>query len=224
MKKSAKVIKLHPVKKATKENRIKNIDGVKYFNNAQIKQLRRTVRDQADLDIQKGKVTGQREWMVIDVLTSTGIRVSEAANIRCGDIKAGYGQSELFVRDGKGSISRTIQIPDYLKKHLKQFLKWKREHSESTGNDDHLFVGQRGPWSRQAIHQVVKTYLKVLDLCDSGKSAHALRHSYAVQLYRQQRDLRTVQKQLGHVSIQSTQIYADVTKEDIQDQLWGFWN
>jgi len=222
MEKSAKVIRLHPVKKARK--RITNIDWVKYFNQSQIKLLRRTVRDQADLDIQKGKVTGLREWMAIDVLTSTGIRVSEAANIRCGDIRAGYAESELFIRDGKGSISRTIQIPEYLKKHLKQFLKWKRERSEATGNDDHLFVGQRGAWSSQAIQQIIKKYLKALDLYEPGKSVHALRHSYAVQLYRQQRDLRAVQKQLGHASIQSTQIYADVTREDIQDQLRGFWN
>ena len=121
MNKSAKVIRLHPVKTAKK--RITNIDGIKYFNDTQIKLLRRTVRDHADLDIQKGKVTGLREWMVIDVLTSTGIRVSEAANIRCGDIKAGYGQSELFVRDGKGSIARTIQIPEYLKKHFNHLAK-----------------------------------------------------------------------------------------------------
>jgi len=222
MEKSAKVIRLHPVKTAKK--RITNIDGIKYFNHAQIKLLRRTVRDHADLDIQKGKVTGLREWIAIDLLTSTGIRVSEAANIRCGDIKAGYGQSELFIRDGKGSISRTIQIPEYLKKHLKRFVNWKRERNEPTGINDHLFVGQRGPWSSQAIQQVVKKYLKALDLYEIGKSVHALRHSYAVQLYRQQRDLRAVQKQLGHVSIQSTQIYADVTKEDIHDQIKGFWN
>jgi site-specific recombinase XerD len=65
--------------------RIKSVDGIKYFNEKQIKLLRRTVREQAELDEQRGNVTGIKEWMVIDLLTSTGLRVSEAANLRCGD-------------------------------------------------------------------------------------------------------------------------------------------
>jgi len=39
--------------------------------------------------------------MAIDLLTSTGMRVAEASNIRCGDIKAGYSESAIFIRDGK---------------------------------------------------------------------------------------------------------------------------
>ncbi len=202
---------------------IQNIDGIKYFNQQQIKLLRRTVRDQATLDLERAQVTGIREWMAIDLLTSTGLRVSEAADVRCGDLKAGYGESALFVRDGKGGKSRTVQIPDSLKKHLKQFVTWKQSRGEPTGQDDYLFVGKRGPWTAQAVQQLVKKYLKTLDLYESEKSVHALRHSYAVEFYRQQRDLRALQKQLGHASVQTTQISADVTAEDIQKQIKGLW-
>jgi site-specific recombinase XerD len=202
---------------------IENIDGIKYFNQQQIKLLRRTVRDQATLDLERGQVTAVREWMAIDLLTSTGLRVSEAADVRCGDLKAGYGESALFVRNGKGSRSRTIQIPDSLKKHFKQFITWKESRGEPTGADDYLFVGKRGPWTAQAVQQLVKKYLKALGLYESEKSVHALRHSYAVEFYRQQRDLRALQKQLGHASVQTTQIYADVTAEDIQKQIKGLW-
>jgi len=139
-------------------------------------------------------------------------------------LKLGYAESELFIRDGKGSKPRTIQIPESLKKHLKQCLKWKKSRGEPVSEDDHVFVGQRGPWTSQAIQQIVKKYLKALGLYENGKSAHALRHSYAVELYRKEKDLRAVQKQLGHSSVQSTQIYADVTKEDIQGQIKNFWN
>ena len=212
------------VKSKTRKMKIRNVDGIKYFTEKQIKAIRRTVRDQAVLDKEKGKVTGIREWMAIDFITSTGVRVSEAANVRCGDLKIGYGQAEIFVREGKDSVSGHVEIPDSLKKHLKQYLKWKENRREPTGHDDHLFIGQRGPWGSQAVQQIVKKYLKTLGLYESGKSVHALRHSYAVQLYAKEKDLRAVQKQLRHVSIQSTMVYADVSKEEIQSQIKGLWN
>jgi site-specific recombinase XerD len=202
---------------------IQNIDGIKYFNQQQIKLLRRAVRDQAVLDIDRNQVTAVREWMAIDLITCTGLRVAEAANVRCGDIRAGYGESALFVRDGKGSKSRTVQVPDSLKKHLKQFVAWKASRNEPTGQDDYLFIGQRGPWTAQAVQQLTKKYLKALGLYENEKSVHALRHSYAVEFYRQERDLRALQKQLGHSSVQTTQIYADVMAEDIQAQIKGLW-
>jgi len=221
------IIKLAFPKKESapeKKQRIKNVDGVKYFNEKQIKLLRRTVRDQSELDVQKGGVTAIREWLAVDLLTCTGLRVSEAANLRCGDLKLGYAESKLFLRDGKGGISGHVVIPDSLKKHLKGFLSWKEKNGEATGEDDHLFVGQRGAWTSQAIQQIVKKYLKQLGLYENGKSVHALRHSYGVELYSKEKDLRAVQKQLRHRSIQSTLIYADVTAEDIQNQVKGLWN
>src|SRR5208283_3234100 len=211
-------------KVSTKASRqILNIDGIKYFNQQQIKLLRRAVRDQAVLDIDRNQVTAVREWMAIDLITCTGLRVAEAANLRCGDIRAGYGESALFVRDGKGAKSRTVQIPDSLKRHLKQFIVWKASRGEPITQDDHLLLGQRGPWTAQAIQQLVKKYLKALGLYENEKSVHALRHSYAVEFYKQQKDLRALQKQLGHSSIETTQIYADVTAEDIQKQIRGLW-
>ena len=204
--------------------RIRNVDGVKYFNEKQIKLLRRTAREQAEIDEQKGNVTGIREWIVIDLLTSTGMRVSEAANLRCGDLKIGYSESKIYVREGKGRVSGHVVINGSLKKRLKAFLSWKRALGEDSGDDDYLFVGQRGPWTSQAIQQIVKKYLKKLDLYEKGKSVHALRHSYAVELYSKEKDLRVVQKQLRHVSIQSTLVYADVTDETLSHQINGLWN
>jgi integrase/recombinase XerD len=84
-------------------------------------------------------------------------------------------------------------------------------------------MGQRGGWTSQAIQQIVKKYLKALKLYEKRKSAHALRHSYGVELYSREKDLRAVQKQLRHISIQSTLIYADVTDENIAGQIKGLW-
>ncbi len=214
---SAKIIKFPA--KGKRRMRVRNIDGIKYFNQRQIRMLRRSARDQSAT----GKMTNVREWMAIDLLTCTGLRVSEAADLRCGDLKIDYGQSKIFVRNGKGYLSAHVIIPESLKGHLKRFLKWKEQRGESVTDDDRLFIGQRGPMTSQAVQQIVKKYLKALNLYENGKSAHALRHSYGVELYRKEKDLRAVQKQLRHVSVQSTMIYADVTDEDIQDQVKGLW-
>ena len=64
----------------------------------------------------------------------------------------------------------------------------------------------------------------VLIICPDEFAVHALRHSYAVELYSKDKDLRAVQKQLRHVSIQSTLVYADVTDESIGNQIRGLWN
>jgi len=106
---------------------------------------------------------------------------------------------------------------------VKQFIAWKESRGESTGVDDHIFIGQSGPWTTQAIQQLVKKYLKQPGLYESEKSVHPLRHSYAVEFYRKEKDLRALQKQLGHASVQTTQIYADVSVEDIQTQIRGLW-
>jgi integrase/recombinase XerD len=213
-----------PSKSKTRSKARKSGDGFKYFTDLQIKLLRRTARDAAQLALQKNQVTAVRDWMLIDLLTSTGMREAEAADMRCGDIRAGYGQSACCVRHGKGDKSREIQIPSSLRAHLKTFLVWKKSQGEATGPDDHLFTGQRGPWTPWAVGQIVKQRLRRLGLYEPGKSAHSLRHSYATELYKQKRDLRAVQKQLGHASVQTTQRYADVLVEDIQEQIKGLWN
>jgi len=57
---------------------VTNIDGVKYYSDQQIKLLRRAARDQAALDLDRGQVTAVREWMAIDLITSSGLRVSRS--------------------------------------------------------------------------------------------------------------------------------------------------
>jgi integrase/recombinase XerD len=213
-----------PSKSKLRSRTRRDSDGFKYFTHLQIRLLRRTARCASKLAFQKNQVTAVREWMLIDLLTSTGMREGEAADICCGDILAGYGQSACYIRHGKGDRARTIEIPASLRAHLKSFLVWKQGRGEATEKNACLFIGQRGPWKPWAVGQIVKQHLRQLGLYEPGKSAHSLRHSYATELYRQKRDLRAVQKQLGHASVQTTQHYADVLREDIQEQIQGLWN
>jgi site-specific recombinase XerD len=199
-------------------------DTIKYFSEPEIKAIRKAAREHSEADDSKGRVTGVRAWMIIDLLTCTGLRVSEAANLKVGDLKVGYGQHEVHVENGKGNVSGTVVIPPGLATHLRSFLSWKQSQNEGTSPHDRLFIGKRGSMTCQAIQQIVKGYLKRLGLYEKGKSVHSLRHSYAVSLYQEKKDLRAVQKQLRHVSIQSTLVYADVSKEEIYEQVKGMWN
>jgi integrase/recombinase XerD len=199
-------------------------DKIKYFSKGEIKLIRKAAREHHEADISKDRVTGVRGWMIVDLLTCTGLRVSEASNLKVGDLKIGYGQSEIYVENGKGNVSGTVVIPAGLKTHLKSFLAWKESQGEGVADSDFLFIGKKGKMGNQGLQLIVKGYLKQLGLYQPGKSAHSLRHSYGVSLYSKERDLRAVQKQLRHVSIQSTLVYADVSKTDLERQVKGLWN
>ncbi|MCH9007055.1 integrase, partial [candidate division KSB1 bacterium] len=69
--------------------------GPKYFTEKQVKLIRRTARDAARL----GKLKDARNWMLIDLLTSSGLREAEAADVRVGDLRLGYDEASIFVRN-----------------------------------------------------------------------------------------------------------------------------
>ncbi len=76
----------------------------------------------------------------------------------------------------------------------------------------------------QAFQLMVKKYLKQLGLYEKGKSIHSLRHSYATQLARKCKDIRMVQRQLGHESSRTTEIYAAILPEDVQKEIKCLWS
>jgi integrase/recombinase XerD len=193
---------------------------IKFFNDRQIEALRKRLRTRAKTG-KKGAVT---EWAIIDTLVQSGIRVSECADLRCRSLKDGYGECALFIAHGKGNKDRYVQISENLKDHLRKFIAWKIDHDEAVGGNDYLFIGQRGAISAQGIQVIVKKHLKALGIYELKKSVHSLRHSYATRYYREsQHDIRGLQKQLGHSSVVTTQIYADTTPEEIQANVNKLW-
>jgi len=210
------------VRPRTKHDKKKTVslDGPKFFSEREIKMLRKHSRDKAET----GNLKDVRNWMIIDLLTSSGLREFEACSLQIKHLKIGHGHSEILVENGKGGISGTTIIPASLKSHLKAFLSWKQGRGEAIGDDSYLFVGQRGPWTVRAVQESVKNSLRATGLYETGKAVHSLRHSFATELYRKTKDLRLVQKQLRHKSISSTTIYADVTNSEIEESVKGLWN
>jgi len=183
----------------------------KYLSDEEVKRLIHTCSNAAQLAQAKGNVIAVRDWMIIDLALNTGLRVAELSNLKIEDLHLDYGEKSLTVRNGKGNKARNVKFGSELKKHLKEYL------DSRTDDSPYLFPSSRGEqMSRSAIQKVVKKWMEEAGLPDHF-SVHSLRHTYATRLYKaSNHNLRLVQKQLGHSSIQTTQVYADVSDTDVE--------
>ena len=187
---------------------------IRYLTTEELTRLRRHAEARALQAREKGTIGAVRAWALLDTLLSSGLRASEVAALHVDDCLLGYGQASLVVRHGKGGKHREVFIPQELKTHLKAFLTWRRAHGEDVAEDAPVFIGQRGPLTRNGVWRLVKSLMAAVGL-DPRYATHSCRHSYATHMYRASgNDLEVVQEQLGHASIKTTTIYAKVTKED----------
>ena len=153
-----------------------------------------------------------RNLTIIDVLYSTGCRVSELCNISLSDIDLDDSYIKL---KGKGSKERIVPIGTELKQNLLIYLKIRETFIKSKG--EALFLSKsKNELDRTAVFRIIKnTALKVS--LDSTIHPHTLRHSTATHMLEGGCDLRTVQEFLGHSSVSTTQIYTKVTKEFLEE-------
>ncbi len=157
-----------------------------------------------------------RDWMILHIALDTGLRVSEICALRIRDLILDRDAASLVVRDGKGHKKRGVRIGEPLRDHLERFLIWKRTVGEAVTASAPLLVSSRTgkALTRTAVYRVFKDAAEAVGL-PARFSIHSCRHTYASMLYRSSEfNIRLVQKQLGHSSIQTTQIYADVLSED----------
>lgn len=180
----------------------------KYMTAEEVKALRKSTEEKALVDLAKGRTTWPRIWMLIDLATRSGLRVAELANLKISDIELGKDPCLKVI--GKGQKRRIVYIDKGLSKHIKKHIR-----SEDLSEDDHLLVSShKKGYTTRALQKHFKTACKVAGLPEHY-SIHAARHTYATQLYQGTKNLREVQKQLGHAKVSTTSVYADVTKEDI---------
>ncbi len=169
----------------------------------------------ADAALRDGKKRPVRDWAILHVALDAGLRVSEICDLRIRDVILEQDHASLIVRDGKGGKKRGVRMGSALRQHLVDFIAWKETVGESVSGRAPLFVSSRkGPLTRTAIYRIFRNQADAVDI-PKRFSIHSCRHTYASLLYRASDfNLRLVQKQLGHRSIQTTQIYADVLSED----------
>ena len=154
-----------------------------------------------------------RNRTVIDVLYSTGCRVSELCDINISDIDL----DEKYLKlKGKGSKQRIVPIGSMLYKNLMQYLNVRETFLQNRGEP--LFLSKsKNKLDRTAVFRIIKKTAKNISL-QTDVHPHTLRHSAATHMLEGGCDLRTVQEFLGHSSVSTTQIYTKVTKEFLEEE------
>lgn len=164
-------------------------------------------------------LAGLRDRAILDLLFSTGLRVSELCNLKKEDIN--LKKSEFSV-SGKGGKIRVVFLDHQAKNSLSHYLSRRLDHSEylflSYGRKktDSENLKPKKPITPRSVQRMIKKYALAAGLTKKV-SPHTLRHSFATDLLVSGADLRSVQSLLGHASITTTQIYTHLTDRHLAE-------
>ena len=152
------------------------------------------------LNFKPKNIQETRDMAIVELIYSSGLRVSEAANVDLNDFE----ESGNFLRVlGKGSKTRLVPVGRFAQSAID---KWIKERKKISTIDEALFVNLRGGRiSTRSIQERIKSLALMQGL--PPVNPHMLRHSFATHLLESSGDLRSIQELLGHSSLSTTQIY-----------------
>ncbi|MCU0105689.1 tyrosine-type recombinase/integrase [Acholeplasma vituli] len=159
---------------------------------------------------------GMRNYLIFDMLYSTGIRASELCGLKTTDIEL---SNECILIHGKGSKDRYVIIHSKLAETLKSYLTYTRPLLLSKGDtleNKSVFINYKGTslttrGLRVILNQLFENAGELIHV-----SPHMLRHSFASSLLNNGADLRVVQELLGHEHLKTTQVYTHLTTEKMR--------
>lgn len=169
-----------------------------------------------------GDLIKYRDKAIMEMLFSTGLRVSELAKLRRDQVNI---NKDEFTVTGKGRKSRVVFVSEQAKYWLKKYLETR------TDVNPHLFVSHaknreseksrnqkndERPLTERSIQRLVQKYARAAGITKQV-TPHTLRHSYATDLLQNGADIRSVQTMLGHSSITTTQIYTHITDRELRN-------
>jgi len=159
-------------------------------------------------------VAGLRDKAILELLYSSGLRVSELINLKVNDL---FFDDEIVRVLGKGSKERIVPMGSSAIEWIKKYLLHSRPSLEKKmKSQNHLFLNKKGTkLSRMAIWQIVDKYSKEAGI-EKEVHPHIFRHSFATHLLEGGADLRAVQEMLGYADISTTQIYTHVDRNYIK--------
>jgi integrase/recombinase XerD len=151
------------------------------------------------LDLTKNK----RHKLLIELLYSTGLRVSEAVNIRIQDLQ--FDEKTAFVKYGKGKKERFVKLSNRFIVHAKSYLKRRKSQSQ------YLFSSRKGSLTTRQAERIVKNAALRANI-QKKVFCHALRSTFATHMLDSGIDIRLIQELLGHANLATTQRYTKVSK------------
>lgn len=161
-----------------------------------------------------------RDCALVELLYSTGARISELIDLNRNDVKDPITSLRLL---GKGGKERIVPVGKYAVAALEKYLVRARPAllasgtSGTSGHEKALFLNLRGTrLSRQSAWEIIRTAAKNAGI-EVEISPHTMRHSFATHLLDGGADIRTVQELLGHASVATTQIYTLVTIDRLRE-------
>ena len=159
--------------------------------------------------------TGLRDRAMLELLYATGIRVSELVALKGSDVNLTLGHVGC---GGRGARDRIIPLGSVAKRWVGEYLLRARPVlGRGRPDEETLFVNHHGRrLTRQGLWKIVKRYAIGAEIA-KVITPHTIRHSFATHLLENGADLRAVQQMLGHADISTTQTYAQVTGERLQE-------
>lgn len=155
---------------------------------------------------------GYRDKAMLELLYATGIRVSELINLNVSDVNLPGG----FIKCGSGGKIRIIPLYPAAIRALTEYIESVRPKMVADIDEESLFVNVSGDrMSRQGFWKIIKHYQEKAQI-DKDITPHTLRHSFAAHLLENGADLRSIQEMLGHSDISSTQVYAQLVKQNLK--------
>lgn len=156
---------------------------------------------------------GLRDKAILETLYATGMRVSEAANLKLEDVNLEIGFLKCV---GKGNKERIIPLGQKAIASISKYLEKSRPALLGKKQSENIFISRLGEKiSRQSLWKIIKKYAKEAGIKKPIKP-HILRHSFATHMLERGADLRSVQEMLGHANISTTQIYTHINKDRLK--------
>lgn len=192
------LIEYNPLKDLNRPKKEKRLPN--FINNNDYEEIIKKSLERTDF-------IGRRNTLLLELLYSSGIRISEAINIKIKDINISDKSIRIL---GKGSKMRIVYFGEYAKEYLEEYLKVRNSSLEYLFlNKNNTILTRRG--AEYIISNLVKT-----SLLKKKVTPHTFRHSYATEMLNNGADIRSVQELLGHSSLSTTGIYTHVTNEVVR--------
>ncbi|MGC9048634.1 MAG: tyrosine-type recombinase/integrase [Patescibacteria group bacterium] len=170
------------------------------------------------LQVDQQEIIKFRDKAILELLFSTGLRISELTNLKRQDINLTEDKFSIKGKDGKW---RTVFLSNRARYWLKRYLEKRIDFDSSLfirHDRGQKEVDQKEPKNKlspRSIQRLIKKYVKIAGLTEKI-TTHSLRHSFAVNLLAAGVNLQTIQKLLGHKNITTTQIYTRIANQDLK--------